>query len=294
MSVFPTKILLATDGSEDARRATEAAADLAGNSGSELHVVHVWHDVPGFAHAFVKRELRRQGQEILDQQVKKIEESGGTVARAHLRGGRTSDEVVELSEELGVGLLVVGSRGLGTVRRILMGSHSEEIVHNARVPILVVRRGESAWPPSRVIIGEDFSDDARGAGELATGIGALYGSQVLLMYVDPDLPEVPPEEAREAAAEELGGGREQERLEDRANELGGIMGGRPEIRVSGGSPAAVILHAAQGETPLPLIAVGSRGIAGIRRTRLGSVSTKLVTAAPGPVLIYPHVEQNRG
>src|SRR5918999_119732 len=198
MSVFPTKILLATDGSEDARRATEAAADLGGTIGSELHVVHVWHDVPGFAHAFVKRELRRQGQEILDEQVKKIEESGGTVARAHL------------------------------------------------------------------------------------------------MYVDPDLPEVPPEEAREAAAEELGGGREQERLEDRANELGGIMGGRPEIRVSGGSPAAVILHAAQGETPLPLIAVGGRGIAGIRRTRLGSVSTKLVTAAPGPVLIYPHVELNRG
>ena len=294
MSVFPTKILLATDGSEDARRATEVATDLAGNSGSELHVVHVWHDVPGFAHAFVKRELRRQGQEILDEQVKKIEESGGTVTRAHLRGGRTSDEVVGLSEELRVGLLVVGSRGLGTVRRILMGSHSEEIVHNARVPLLVVRRGESAWPPSRVIIGEDFSDDARRAGELAAGIGALYGTQVLLVYVHPGLPQVPPEEAREAAAEKLSGAREQEMLEDRANELGEILGGRPEILVSGGNPAAVMLQAAQGETPPPLIAVGSRGIAGIRRTRLGSVSTKLVTAAPGPVLIYPHVEQNRG
>src|SRR5918992_3356565 len=167
MSVFPTKMLLATDGSEDARGATEAAVDLAGKSNSELHVMHVWHDVPGFAHAFVKRELRRQGQEILDEQVKKIEASGGTVTQAHLRGGRTSDEVIKLSEELGVGLLVVGSRGLGTVRRILMGSHSEEIVHHAHVPVLVVRRGESAWPPSRVIIGEYFSDDARGAGELA-------------------------------------------------------------------------------------------------------------------------------
>src|ERR687893_77496 len=285
MSVFPTKILLATDGSEDARRATEAAADLAGTSGSELHVVHVWHDVPGFAHAFVKRELRRQGQEILDEQVKRIEESGGTVARAHLRGGRTSDEAVELSEELGVGLLVVGSRGLGTVRRILMGSHSEEIVHNARVPILVVRRGESAWPPSRVIIGEDFSDDARGAGELAASIGALYGSQVLLVYAHPDLPEVPPEEAREAVAQELRGAREQdeERLEGRADELGEILGSRPEILVSDGYPAAVVLQAAHQETPPPLIAVGSRGIAGIRRTRLGSVSIKVVTASPGPV-----------
>ena len=296
MRVFPTKILLATDGSEDARRATEASADLAGKSGSELHVVHVWHDVPGFAHAFVKRELRRQGQEILDEQVQKIEASGGTVTQAHLRGGRTSDEVIELSEELGVGLLVVGSRGLGTVRRILIGSHSEEIVHHARVPVLVVRREESAWPPSRVIIGEDFSDDARKAGELAASIGALYGSQVLLVYAHPDLPEVPPGEARETVAQELRGAREQdeERLDSRADELGEILGSRPEIRVSDGYPAAVVLQAAHQETPPPLIAVGSRGIAGIRRTRLGSVSTKVVTASPGPVLVYPHVEQNRG
>ena len=59
MSAFPQRILLATDGSEDAVRATEAASDLAQRSGAELHVVHVWHDVPGFAHDFVKRELKK-------------------------------------------------------------------------------------------------------------------------------------------------------------------------------------------------------------------------------------------
>jgi nucleotide-binding universal stress UspA family protein len=292
MSVFPTKILLATDGSADAERATEAAVDLADRSGSELHVVHVWHDVPGFAHAFVKRELKRQGQEILDEQVEKIEASGGTVAQAHLRGGRTSDEIIKLSEELAVGLLVVASRGLGTVGRILMGSHSEEIVHHAHVPVLVVRRGESAWPPSRMIVGEDFSDDARKAGEIAASIGALYGSRVLVIYAHPDLPEIPPGETREAAARELGDMRErdEDRLERRAGELGEILDSRPETVVSDGYPAAVILDAAHQETPPPLIAVGSRGIAGIRRTRLGSVSTKVVTAARGPVLVCPHVE----
>jgi nucleotide-binding universal stress UspA family protein len=288
MSVFPTKILLATDGSENARPATEAVTDLADRSQSELHVVHVWHDVPGFAHAFVKRELRRQGQEILDEQVQRIEASGGTVTQAHLRGGRTSDEIIKLSEELGVGLLVVGSRGLGTVQRILMGSHSEEIVHHARVPVLVVRRGESAWPPSRVIIGEDFSGDARKAGELAASIGALYGSRALLVYAHP--------KGEAAAQEEPRGAREQneDRLESRADELGEILGSRPEILVSDDHPAAVLLEAAHQQTPPSLIAVGSRGIAGIRRTRLGSVSTKIVTASPGPVLVCPHVEQARG
>jgi nucleotide-binding universal stress UspA family protein len=283
MSVFPTKILVATDGSEYARPATEAATDLARRSRSELHVVHVWHDVPGFAHAFVKRELRRQGQEILDEEVRKIEASGGTVTRAHLRGGRTSDEIIELCEELEVGLLVVGSRGLGTVRRILMGSHSEEIVHHARDPVLVVRSGESAWPPSRIVIGEDFSGDARKAGELAASIGALYGSQALLVYARRDLPEG---EARETAA------REQDRLESRADELGEILGSRPEILVSDDHPAAALLEVAHQQTPPPVIAVGSRGIAGVRRTRLGSVSTKVVTASPGPVLVSPHVEQD--
>jgi len=292
MSAFPTKILLATDGSEDASRATEAVVDLANRSKSELHVAHVWHDVPGFAHAFVKRELKRQGQEILDEQVRRIEESGCAVTQAHLRGGRTSDEILKLSEELAVGLLVLGSRGLGTVRRILMGSHSEEIVHRARVPVLVIRRGESAWPPARVIIAEDFSDDAKKAGELAASLGALYGSQVLLVYAHPDLPEVPPGEARDAAAEALSDmrGRDEDRLEARAKELGGILGSRPEIKVSDGYPAAVILEAAQRESKPPLTAVGSRGLAGLRRTRLGSVSTKIVTAAPGPVLVSPHVE----
>jgi nucleotide-binding universal stress UspA family protein len=292
MSVFPTKILLATDGSEDAVQATEAASDLAGKSGSELHIVHVWHDVPGpYRRGFVKRELRRQGQEILDQQVQNIESIGGTVAQAHLRGGRTSDEVIELSEELGVGLLVVGSRGMGTVRRILIGSHSEEIVHHAHVPVLVVRRGHSAWPPSRVVIGEDFSDHAKKAGELAANIAGLYGSQVTLLYAHPDLPEVPPGEARDAAVQELGGirGRDEERLESRADQLKEMAGTRPEVRVSDDYPASVILQATQ-ETPPPLVAVGSRGLAGLTRTRLGSVSTKVVTAALGPVLVVPHVE----
>src|SRR3712207_5930239 len=117
-SLFPTKILLATDGSADAIQATDAAVDLASRGGSELHVVHVWQDVPTpYAHAFVKHELERQGQEILEEQVRRIDADGGAVAGAPLKMGRTSDEVIELGEEFGAGLIVVGSRGLGQIGR---------------------------------------------------------------------------------------------------------------------------------------------------------------------------------
>jgi nucleotide-binding universal stress UspA family protein len=290
MSVHPERILLPTDGSEDATRAAEAAADLAKKSGAELHVVHVWHDVRGFAHDFVKRELRRQGQEILDEQVEKIRASGGEVTKAYLRRGRTSNEVIALCKEIDAGLLVVGSRGLGTVRRILMGSQSEEIVHHAQVPVLVLTGAENFWPPARIVVGEDFSDDARRAGELAAGIGTLYDAKGLLVYSHPDLPEVPPGEAR-SAVQGLVDMRERDRgmLEERAGDLEKILGNRPEIRISGGYPANVLLEASQEMQP-SLVAVGSRGLAGLIRTRLGSVSTKVVTAARGPVLVYPHVD----
>jgi nucleotide-binding universal stress UspA family protein len=290
MSVLPERILLPTDGSGDAIRAAEAASDLARRCGAELHVVHVWHDVRGFAHDFVKRELRRQGQEILDDQVEKIRAPGGEVTKAYLRRGRTSNEVIALCKEMEADLLVVGSRGLGTVRRILMGSQSEEIVHHAQVPVLVLTGAEDFWPPARIVIGEDFSDDARKAGELAAAIGKLYGAEGLLVYSHPDLPEVPPGEAR-SAVQHLTEMRERDTsmLEDRAGDLEKILGTRPEIKISGGYPANVLLEASQ-EVQSSLVAVGSRGPAGLIRTRLGSVSTKVVTAARGPVLVYPHVD----
>jgi nucleotide-binding universal stress UspA family protein len=246
--------------------------------------------VRGFAHDFVKRELRRQGQEILDEQVEKIRASGGEITKAYLRRGRTSNEVIALCKEIDADLLVVGSRGLGTVRRILMGSQSEEIVHHAQVPVLVLTGAENFWPLARIVIGEDFSDDARKAGELAAGIGKLYGAKGLLVYSHPDLPEVPPGEAR-SAVQHLTEMRERDKsmLEDRAGDLEKILGSRPEIKISGGYPANVLLEASQEVQP-SLVAVGSRGLAGLIRTRLGSVSTKVVTAASGPVLVYPHVD----
>ena len=294
MGVLPEKILLATDGSEDAERATMAALDLAGRSDSGLHVVHVWHDVRGFARDSVKRELRRRGQEVLDEQLKKIEAAGGEVERAHLRGGRTSNQVIALGQEIGAGLIVVGSRGLGTVRRILMGSQSEEIVHHAQLPVLVLGGADGSWPPKRIVIGEDFSDDARRAGDLVAAIGKLYDATGLIVYSHPDLPEIPPGETRSAAVRNLVDMRERDEkmLDDRARGLERLLGAYPEVRLSGDYPAKVLLDASQEVKPT-LIAVGSRGRAGIARTRLGSVSTKVVTAAHGPVLVYPHVDQGK-
>jgi nucleotide-binding universal stress UspA family protein len=147
MSIFPTRILVATDGSEQAELAALRAVDIAEKTDSELHVVHVGV-VPSFLVSYpgtlgYERKLYEQIEEESRQRLRElswqVKAAGGTVAGTHLRMGQVALEIVALAEELGVGLIVMGSRGLGGVRRALMGSVSDSVVRHAHCPVLVVR-----------------------------------------------------------------------------------------------------------------------------------------------------------
>jgi nucleotide-binding universal stress UspA family protein len=146
MSIFPTTILLATDGSEEAKLASTTAADLAQKTDSELHVLTVGPDYPLYElpehpaeFEDVLRENRRRAKEVLEQQAKRIEESGVSVKEIHLLEGRADEEIVALAEEIGAGLIVMGSRGHGRLRRTLLGSVSDAVVRHAHCPVTVVR-----------------------------------------------------------------------------------------------------------------------------------------------------------
>src|SRR5215211_1128222 len=134
MSIFPTKILLATDGSPEAQLAASTATDLLKSTGSELHVVYVGELRSTFlAQTEVEpAEFEREAQQLLDEQVR-------TVKEAHLRLGRADEEVVDLADSLGIGLIIMGSRGRGRIRRALMGSVSDSVVRHAHCPVTIVR-----------------------------------------------------------------------------------------------------------------------------------------------------------
>lgn len=158
MSIFPTKVLLATDGSSEAELATLTAADLAQKTGSELHVILVLNGVPTamlypeatdlegveqrdpILEEEFERRSEQRGREVLDAEVKRAWSVGKTVEQAHLAMGDPAREIVHLAEDLGAGLIVVGSRGRGGMRRALMGSVSDAVVRHAHCPVMVVRR----------------------------------------------------------------------------------------------------------------------------------------------------------
>jgi nucleotide-binding universal stress UspA family protein len=156
MAIFPTKILLATDGSKEAELAAKTASDLAQKTHSELHVVHVFGIAPVGPPVYpeatnlqsVEREAEteelqriseQRAREMLEEEVGKVRSAGGTVAQGHLIEGRVAPEVVALAEQIGAGLIVLGSRGRGGIRRALMGSVSDSVVRHAHCPVLVVR-----------------------------------------------------------------------------------------------------------------------------------------------------------
>src|SRR5215207_9882114 len=254
MNIFPTKILLATDGSEDAVLATRAAIDLCNETDSELHAVHAWRFVAPYSaypSGILKNYTRlneQAAQELLARQVSRIEEIGGTVKEALLRQGAPIDEILSLGEELQPGLVVIGSRGLGPVGSLLVGSVSEGVVHHAPCPLLVVRGGQEAWPPQRIVIGDDGSEPAKRAGELGAEIARLFGSDTVLVRAHENPPEPitgwSTKERRELDEALL---REERALQERAKELQAVAGSQPESRLIETEPTLAMLLVAEEE-----------------------------------------------
>jgi len=284
-------ILLATDGSEDAALAARAAVDLSKRTGADLHLVHVWSEATPMAYPSMSAAVDRHGggdraRELLEAETEKVERAGGTVAKAHLRRGRPADEIIGLSEEVDADLVVVGSRGAGLVKRLVIGSVSEGVVYLASRPTLVVRGGKDAWPPRTVVLGDDSSEEAGKAGDFAAFLGGLFGASAVLMqaFHHHSLTRAPGRTPR-ASGQTLEAA--DERLAARAEALERPLGTRPESVVEVGDAASIIQRVADERGAGTLVAVGSRGSGAAQRFALGSVSTDVLRAVDGPVLVCP-------
>jgi len=144
MPQFPHRILLAVDGSQEATMAMHHVIDLHGYTQTEVHVVHVGL-VSGWTNPRTLNEdqlgrLRADAQHVLDEQVGKMEAADLTPTMTYVRLGRATDEILRLRDEIDADLIVLGSRGLNTFKRVLLGSDAEGVVRHAPCPVLVVRR----------------------------------------------------------------------------------------------------------------------------------------------------------
>ena len=279
MNGFPEKILLATDGHENTALAARAAVDIAKKGGAELHVVHAWQTIPSpHFERFIRSELEGVGREVLEEQVRRIEDEGGTVAGAHLREGQAVEEIVEQAEEVGADLLIVGGRGMGRLGRLVVGSVSTGLAHRSHCPVLIVREGEGVWPPERVLISYGSFEDTESAGVLGASLGGALGAGVELVGVA---------EGGERYGEE--GLRSLElTLEALANEIEKVVGERPRVRALIGNVPETILGLYADEKPV-LLGFGSKVLGGAGRMMVGEPLDEVLSASRGPILISPEL-----
>jgi len=300
MSIFPTKILLATDGSREAEVAARTAADLAQKTHSELHVVHAFGIAPVGPPVYPEatdlqseeyeaeteegqRISEQRAREVLQEEVEKVR---STVAGEHLVEGRVAPEIVGLAEEIGAGLIVMGSRGRGGIRRALMGSVSESVVRHAHCPVLVVRDGERQrdYLPGTILLAVDGSEAASAAARTAVELAERTDSELHVVHVGEVTPVFHPERhGYRARYEEL---QEQARrlLEEQVHEVNsaGETVSRAHLRMGRPDEEIVVLGE---EIGADLIATGSRGLGGMRRALMGSVSDSIVRHSHCPVLV---------
>ena len=142
-----SKILVAVDGSPASLRAVDLAVDmLAQKPGASLDLLHVWNrhaiELLGAAEALDTDWLReadqRAGGVALKDAVAKCE-SAGVDFKTLVRSGHVAETITQVVRDGGHGQIVMGTRGLGGVEGLLLGSVATQVIHLAEVPITLTK-----------------------------------------------------------------------------------------------------------------------------------------------------------
>lgn len=143
------RILVATDGSPHAKRAAELAARLARElRTAEVVLVNAGH-IPAIAlggpgadimvdYAMLEEGFEKAGLAILEEAKKTFHGVDATVTTQYRRG-EASHEILAAATQMKADLIVMGSRGLGQIGGLILGSVSERVLHGAHIPVLIVR-----------------------------------------------------------------------------------------------------------------------------------------------------------
>ena len=305
MSVFGGRILLATDGSPEAERALGTAAMLSEKLGAELHLVCVepmpdplsWPEARIMSPELrgdIRERAEDAARKMLERQAEKLGEMDVEVSGVHAVAGRPDTEIVRVAEEVGVGLVVLGSRGLGPVRRAVMGSVSLSVVHHSHCSVLVVR--EDADLPGRILLAVDGSEQARSAAASAAEISASTGSGLHIVFVMPTAEHLYghhlySRELKQSVREQAEG-EVKAFLDEQVGWIEAHGGKVEDTHMAVGRPDAEIVKLAE-ELVAGLTVVGSRGLGGVRRALVGSVSDSVVRHAHGPVLVVRSEQEGR-
>lgn len=289
----PKRILVATDFSEQAGRAFEAALALAARTKAELHVIHALEvALPLFEpYAVVLPadwigEARRMAQEKLEQAHAAVR-ARGLSGTTHIGDVPAAHAIADRAKALGADLLVIGTHGHTGLKHVLLGSVAERTVEYAPCAVWTVK-GSADASPRTIVVGTDFSEAGAEAFQAAAEWARLFGAKLHLVHaLQIPMPLIAPYEVAIPEGIIEGARREAQRqLEQAAKSVAGVS----VTTELASTPAHAALVDAAKRLPAELIVTGSRGLTGLKHALLGSVAERTLRYATCSVLTVRKVK----
>jgi nucleotide-binding universal stress UspA family protein len=135
------KILLPLDGSKNSFRGLDYAIHLARQCGATITGIYV---IPFYPKSLLltpisyEKELRKKGKEILEKAKVRCAQNGIDFTEK-MTDGHEVEEIVGFSADKNFDLIVIGARGLGSVKEVFLGSVSNGVLHKSKIPVLIVK-----------------------------------------------------------------------------------------------------------------------------------------------------------
>ena len=296
------RVLVAIDGSAPASVAVDLAADIAWPDGTTIRVVEAvetgaalfgepWPALAMVEVATIEADLRAEAERNVVDGRARLERQALSVEPAVLRG-RPATAIVDEAKAMAADLIVVGSRGHGTIESMLLGSVSAEVIDHASAPVLVARGRRI----ERVVLGWDGSSCASRAADLVR-CWPIFGRASVRVVSVADIeipwwtgfPEAGSAELMPIYVEAADASRTQH--DHLAREMTAEFqdaGISAEADRREGDAATEILAAASASNA-DLIVMGSRGRTGLTRLVLGSVARNVLQHASCSVLVVREV-----
>ncbi|WIV68361.1 universal stress protein [Natrialbaceae archaeon AArc-T1-2] len=273
-------VLLATDGSTIAATAAEQGLAIAGRFGSDVHVLSVVDDRGRNA---VREPMRARCRRSVEDLA--VEATDRNLAvETTVREGSPTREILAYADDRDVDLLVVGTRGRSGLGRLSLGSTALGVIRAARRPVLSA--GPDVWdvsdPLEKILVATDGRPGVDAAVDQAIGLADAYDATVRVLSVA-DETRARSETAREAfeRAAEKATNEVAVRAADRG--VGVVQA------VERGRPSAEILAYAEAHA-VDLLVMGTEGRSTLERVVVGSVSQRVVSDAPVPVMTVRTVD----
>jgi nucleotide-binding universal stress UspA family protein len=283
------EVLIGVDGSEDSRSALRWGAGIAERLGDAVHVLRAWQypsdailsigrlelPPPDKAAARIEAELRALLEETLGQ---RADQAKVEVARGPAAG------VLLQAAESGPRMVVVGSRGLGGFKGLMLGSVGRQLTEHVTSPVTVVRSTAPVAPfrLETIVAGHDGSPNAARAVDFAAAIATQLGAELVVASASPP-----------ATGERRGGVESRTNLAERRELLETWCaplrdaGVEHHLAVVEGDARTALLDVAR-DRHADLLVVGSRGRGPVAKLLLGSVASSLAQHSEQPVTIVPH------